>query len=286
MTETAETSVPAEGTSESTPAPAGGDTSASTGGEGAQAEPIAAETVAASDTDDSSESLIDDAEFERLQDDPAALRKAIQSAFTKKSQQLGPFKQLAALLAKDPQGTVRGLAKTVGLNVQDLPTASLTETKDEIMDAFETVLGPESAKQLAPALEKLLDKKLAPFKQQHESQMAKATAELAANVEKAFTQKRPDWKKHEPAMMAVAKNYQLRPGPDVEPVELLDALYVLATGEGAARSHAERLVTRINGSARAIAESKVSGAAPTAVQSAPKRYKTPGEAARAALRGE
>lgn len=285
MPEAAETTVPAEGTSESTPTPAGGETSAPNGSETQPADGSATETAAASDTDDTAEEqLLSDEEFESLQDDPAALRKALQSAYTKKAQTLGPVKQLMAALQKDPDAVLRAMAKARGLHIPDSPEAAAVEpAKDELLEIFESAIGPEYAKQLKPALEKLIDSKIAPFRESHEKQMGKAVAELQQQIEKQFTEKRPDWKKHEPAMKALAEKIQPK---GLEPLEYLDALYVMVTNEGAAMKRAEKLVSRITTSAKGIAESKVSGAAATTVKTAPKKYATPREAALATLRGE
>jgi hypothetical protein len=291
MTQTAETVEPAAAAASpgSTASPAADDTRTSSA-QGQPADAPAADAAAAStdaNTDaDADELLLSDDEFEKLESDPAALRKTLQTAFTQKTQKLGPARQLLNALAKDPDSVIRAMAKARGLNVSDNSPASKVDTAaDEIHTQFEVALGPEVAKVLMPAIDKMVEKHLTPLRKAHEESMTKAAIEHAKVIEANFTKQRPDWKQHEAKMMDLAQ--RVAPGK-LEPLEYLDLLYVAATKGVAVSKSAEALVDRINGSARAAAESKVSSAGVATTNVAKPSPKRPSirEAAEAAMRGE
>lgn len=297
MTETPGTTDPVAGASESTPNAAGGDTNASNGaGEptaGAAATVASAATTSDTDTKPAdtgvaevAETLLSEEEFESLQDDPAALRAALNKAYTQKTQQLGPARQLLDALAKDPDSVIKALVQARGFKLQDHdPASAATSAADEVTQAFEQVLGPESAKLLRPALDKLLDEKLKPYREAEQARMGRATVEHAKLIEKQFTELRPDWKQHEKKMIALSKH--IRP-EGLEPLEYMDLLYTGATKDNAAMKRAEKLFDRTVNAAKAIAETKVSGTASTAVTTAQPKDRLPSlrEASAAAMRGE
>lgn len=233
------------------------------------------------------DALLTDAEFEELQNDPAALRASLQKAYTQKTQKLGPARQLLAALQKDPDAVIQALADARGIGLsKGTPAAdAASAVGDDLHKMFAEALGPESAKVFLPALDKLIAKHLDPLKKSHEEAQVRAAAEHAKVIESTFTKMRPDWKKYEKAMIQLSNKITPR---GLEPVAYLDLLYVAASNDNAAMKIAQGLVDRITKSAEAVAESKVSSAGASTTQVASTSSKRPSirEAAQMALRGE
>lgn len=282
----------ASGASVSTPAPASNDTVApDPTQETAQAEAPEQATAhsVTPDATDTEEQLLSEEEYEAVQDDPVALKKALQTAFTKKTQALSPAKRLLQALSSDPDKVILELAKARGLKVEAppaTPAAGATQdTRDEIMDALSEHLGPTAAAQLKPALEKLVEKFVGPLREAHEVSLAKAALEQANQVKAEFTRSHPGWEKFEPAMVELAKKVQPN---GMNPAEYMDMLYTVVSGESAIAKQVNKVVQRMTKSAAAVSEARVSGATPAQVKkSLPDgRLPTLKEAAEAALRGE
>ncbi len=204
-------------------------------------------------------SLISDAEFAALQTkhgkDPAALRRELEGAFTKKTQalaeqrrsqeRLAPYAELVDALESDAEGTILALAQQHGLTVTrpgEKPaetTADTTAAAEAVVTEFRTALGPELeylADGLAPAIQKLVErltattveKATAPQKQQLDQLTGRAAAEQTTVVMQAFETRHPDWKTHEAALFALSQ--KLSPKGMTEG-EYLDHLYTLVTAE-------------------------------------------------------
>lgn len=206
--------------------------------------------------------LVSDEDFTTLStthaNDPVALRKALEGVFTKKTQALAAqrkaverFESYAPVLEayeSDPLALIRFLAEENGVELVTKDstakpatgTATTTETKtavDGILDTFRQQLGPELeylADGLAPAIKGLVEsltkstveEATKPLKAHTDQLLTKAAVEQTETVMKSFGDKRPDWKTHEPAMLALAQKIQ--PNGMTE-LEFLDHLYVVAT---------------------------------------------------------
>ena len=237
-----------------------------------------------------SEELLPLEEYERLRKDPEALRKALNKAFTQKTQQLAeqrkalePFQDLVKGLQEDPQGTIRALAENLGIKIEQ------AETKKEVKDAtgelvaeLKQNLGPDLeflADKLAPALERItqriaeqtVSQKIEPLeKQTKEMREETVRQQIDANLE-LFTKKHPGWEKHESEMTKIGARFQpVATGKDAPSwMEYMEILYNLATRDGRDGDIAKKTVERMTESAKksetsegGVSGSKVTKAAP------------------------
>ena len=235
-----------------------------------------------------SEELLPQEEYDKLRKDPEALRKALHTAFTQKTQALAeqrkalePYQELIERFQTDPQGTVKALAEQVGIKLEQV------ETKQEVRDATSEVvaelkkdLGPDLeflAERLAPALERMISrqagqaisKEVEPLKQQAQKmQEETVTQQIDANL-KMFTEKHPDWKKHEAEMTKIGARFQPVANGKESWMEYMETLYFLATKDGREGDIAKKTVERMKASAEksetsegGVSGSKVTKAAP------------------------
>lgn len=205
------------------------------------------------------ETLISPEEFTALQTkhakDPVALVKALEGAFTKKTQALATkvksverleqYEPLLDAYEQDPAAVIRLLAEEHGIELvakgtapAKEPAASETTTAvDTMLDEFRETLGPELeylADGLAPAITKLVEKLTAktvqaatkPLEEAQKTLLNKAANEATETVMSTFGTKHPDWKDHEPAMMALAGKIEPK---GMTEIEFLEHLYQVAT---------------------------------------------------------
>jgi hypothetical protein len=260
-------------------------------------------------TDDTT--LISDEEYARLatehKDDPAALRKALNTAFTTKLQKLADdrrglegWQEVIEGFESDLEGTLAELAEQQGYRLvkpdgETGPTTATTVAKDavvEAVDAFKASL-PEEYKflgeELGPAFKAMAEniataviaKHVGPLKAQADTLVERAATEQTTATMQAFGKAHPDWQTHEPAMMALAG--KLSPTGMTE-LEYLDTLYYLATKETATATAASKAVERMV-EAATKAEPKTESTPEARVRRAP-RNPTIEEAFEAAKRGE
>lgn len=200
--------------------------------------------------------LISDDEFASLQtthkDDPAAFRKALEDAFAKSTQtrtderrsseRLAQYADIIDAYEADAEGTVRELAKQLGLTItapgdSTVTTEKTDATVDVVAAEFRKALGPDFeylADNLMPAVkglvERLTDSRVEtatkPIKDNLKVVLDKTAQEQTALVMKALTDQHPDWEEHEPAMLALSQ--KLSPNGMTE-TEYLDHLYTLVT---------------------------------------------------------
>lgn len=195
--------------------------------------------------------LLSDDEFTTLQtthkDDPKALRKALEGAFTKKTQALAAertsverlkeFEPIIDAYEADPKATVLELAKQHGLQLVD-PDAKDTKAVDAAAatpqpkladfdydvdkwsEAHADWSGKELQRQVAEALK--------PLKSSQDTILTKAAIDQTASIMKTFEGKHPDWQKHEAEMTALSQ--KLHPN-GMDELEYLDHIYSLVTAE-------------------------------------------------------
>lgn len=215
--------------------------------------------------------LLTDEEFTALQtthaDDPKALRKALEGAFTKKTQKIAEehksverlrsYSDIIDAYETDPVALIKALAKQHSIDFTttaagDTATTEETETTvDEVLGEFKEALGPDLeylADGLAPAITKLVerlaaqtvDKATAPLKNGQKVLLDKVASEQTDAVMATLEKTHPDWKDHEDAMFALSQKFQLVPGQMTE-IEYLETLYDLATRD--ARAGASKKAT-------------------------------------------
>jgi hypothetical protein len=223
-------------------------------------------------------------EFEKLKDDPKALIKALNRGFTTKMQAFANERKLIEAYNRDPTATIRLLAEHHGLSLGEKPKTSVEQTVDEITPILEEALGPDLAGKLKPAFEKLAEKvastHIKPVRDYMDSSMAQTALEKTRAVMTAFETKHPDWKKHEPKMMEIAR--EIQPGQNADPMAYMEHLYRIATYDLSDADRVRGTIDRINGAASA--SDKPAGSVPgTKVAQAPKKFADISEATAAAF---
>jgi len=286
-----------------------------------QAEPTSAKT-APTKTKVDPNNLLSDEEFSALQKkhatDPAALRKALEGAFTKKTQALAeerraatrfePYVDLIDAYEEDPKAVVLALAKQHGLtiaNPEAPATAEGTTTAvDAVLDEFKGALGPEFeylAEGLAPAITKLVERLTAatvekvtePLKAQTKGLLDKQATDTTAQVMKTFEEAHPDWQEHEEALVALSQ--KLSPKGMTE-TEYLDHLYTLVTADTSVEARDKMIEARVADQVKKAIAKMTRGAesTETRTEATPERHVRTGppatptfqEAYEAAKRGE
>ena len=263
--------------------------------------------------------LLTDAEFTALQtkhaNDPLALRKSLEGAFTKKTQalaeqrrsqeRLAPYAEMIDALESDPDGTIRALAEQHGITIgRAEPAAETAETAaaatEAVLTEFRTALGPELeylADGLAPAITKLVErltattveKATAPQRQQLEQLTGRAAVEQTDVVMKAFEGRHPDWKTHEPELLALSQ--KLSPKGMTEG-EYLDHLYTIVTANALPAAIDTKVAEGVKKALKRMAdgaettETRTRSTPERAVRIAPPENPTFHEAYQAAKRGE
>lgn len=290
--------------------------------------PVAEAKVGETKTPATETGLISDAEFTALQakhpNDPAALRKALEGAFTKKTQTLATERKSVERLQSysdiidayeaDPEALVEALAQQHGLKLvkagetiadtktveekkgtaaQPAPKLSAFDDPDQWSEAMAAWAKAEALRELGETTKRTVDEATKPIKDQLAKTTDRAAVEATATVMKTFETSHADWKDHEPAMMALAEKIQ--PNGMTE-LEYLDHLYETVTRpvrEQTAKSSEEQ---RIADGVKAALDKMKKGAesAETTTRStpehqvrkAPQGIPTFDEAAEAAMRGE
>jgi hypothetical protein len=257
------------------------------------------------DTTEESESieLLGQEQFDRLKNDPIALRKELNRAATQKFQEIArykkvlrPYVNLISGLDSDPVNTVAQLAQQMGLTVAKAQPKTEQETQQvatdigqQITDHVKEALGPEYedfAARLGPALHQVAQlvaqKTTEPLiNRQNELIMETAVRESKSALD-SLGKRHPDWKRYEDRMTQISQRL-LPNGMDEH--EYLDTLYTLASRDGAEGDRTKKIVNRINKSTSS--ESDGSRAVDQSyVTRTPSKPPTFAEAAAAALRGE
>lgn len=204
------------------------------------------------DDGDSDEGVLSEAEFNRLKDNPVALRKALNRGFTRKMQELAPFRRFMNQYNQNPQAAVAALAAGLGMQVgsgskpESAPAASRL---DGVKQKLEQKYGKEVADNLFPLIKEVAtavagEEVESVRAAQQQIQAAAAEANSKATL-KAFEAKHPDWKKYEPAMVKIARTLKVAEGADEG--EYLEDLYTLAKSRSNGGS-------RVAGAIRRMAE--------------------------------
>lgn len=291
--------------------------------------PAAAEAKVGETTTATTETgLISDAEFTALQakhpNDPAALRKALEGAFTKKTQTLSTERKSVERLQSysdiidayeaDPEALVEALAQQHGLKLVKAGETTTTETKveekkgpaaqpapklsafddpDQWSEATAAWAKAEALRELGESTKKTIDDATRPIKEQLAKTTDRAAVEATATVMKTFEGQHADWKTHEPAMMALAEKIQPNGMTELEYLGHLYETVTRASREATAKeTEAQRIADGVKAALDKMkkgaetAETKTASTPEHQVRKAPRGIPTFEEAAEAALRGE
>lgn len=299
----------AEGTTDeqSTTDQAGGDTGTGVEGDAAAAEVEDGNEEAegeAGDTDDGApeDEVISQKEFDRLKDNPEALRQALNKGATKKFQQLAatrkelePWSDFAASYAKNPRAAALALAQGLGLEVKAPRTEQESEKAvksmaDQIREKVKNALGPEyediadkMSAAITDAASLMVDEAVRPLKEGQESLIAETAQREASQALVDLGKRHPDWRKHETKMFDLSR--KLLPQEGMSEADYLDSLYTLATAEGKEGDAVKKAAKRMGASAKKAAGERT---IPSSSVSKSPAGRTPtwAEAAAAARRGE
>jgi hypothetical protein len=225
---------------------------------------VQAEASGGQETATDEEPLISDEEFERLQDDPAELRKTLQTAFTQKTQKLAEARRLHQYLTERPEDTIRALAQARGIPLAEAKkevaaaaeTATQPTPEDLLKVALSNALGEEDAERVLPAMKSYVDTMVAPFRTASEqAQMAASEAESQAAL-KQFDEMYPGWRQHEPAMQELAKHIQPH---GLDRIHFLEVLYHGVNHGKAIGTEVNKIVNKMSKAAKAGSEAAVQG---------------------------
>ena len=197
--------------------------------------------------------LLSDEEYAALErthaNDPAKLAKELKAVFTKKTQALAeqrkslePLQRFQEAYLADPTATITDLATRHGLTIaptpQETQVTTTAATIAEVMAArVKTELGPDldflaepltrAFRTMAEEVAKsVAEQTVKPLKEQQDQFLTRAAVEQTATVMQTFEKSHPDWKKHEPALVALSR--QLQPNGMTE-LDYLDLLYAHIT---------------------------------------------------------
>lgn len=203
--------------------------------------------------------LISDADFEALQDDPAELRRRLNAAYTQRRQQEAPARRLWKAIQENPDFVLEQLATARGRKLTAAEAAAAGEAPDPesvLLTALSDAIGEDAAKKFLPAVQEMVQTAVKPYKDEAERQRNAAERVAAQEVETAFTQKYPDWKKHEKNMMALAQYLQPK---GLNPFQYMEVLLSVVDKEGNAARAVGEHAQRQSLAARAIADARVTG---------------------------
>lgn len=223
----------------------------------------AATTVETPATPAAEAGLITDEEFAALQtthaNDPAALRKSLEGAFTKKTQALAAerttyervkeYVPLIEAYEADPQATLAHLAAQHGLTLvpkgaaatpaaaETTPATTVTDAAtpapkpvdfDYNMDEWAAAYTEWSEARAQARAQAEVAPLRASLEKETRASLEKEAAETTATVMTAFTAAHPDWQTHEAAIVALAQ--KVVPHGMTE-LEFLEHLYTTVTGQ-------------------------------------------------------
>lgn len=251
-----------------------------------QVEPTPAPGETAPAGEEAVDGILTDEEFEKLSNDPVALRKALVSDYTKKTQQVAGMRKFAEAFEADPQGAIRKLAAGVGISLPEpgRPGApSSAEATQTLRDEFAAVLGEEAADKLLPIFDKMMQKRMEPVLQSQQTLAGQAALTQAEAVLETFEAKNPEWRKHEAKMVEISK--MIQPARGTDPVKWMDMLYRLATDESSAADKTQQLIDRVTTSVRG-SDSRTTGTQGTRVADRPPAKPTFDQAWAAGVRGK
>jgi hypothetical protein len=232
-------------------------------------------------------------EYAAVKDDPVAMRKAMNRAYTQKTQaiaeerkRLEAYQGLISGLEANPLQTLELLGQQLGVKIvqpgSEVQAPPQVSQRDQLVGQLKTKLDEYGLGAVAPELvavaqgiaEEIAGQKLKPIEEAAGRLTTESQQREAANIMQQFQARHPDWKQHESAMMELSKRY--KPATDaqgrflVTEGQYLDDLYRLANYETNVRTEAQKQLDRMRQSAAAteprtttVTSDKVSQKAPT-----------------------
>lgn len=244
--------------------------------------------------DGGEEDLLDAETLERVKNDPVAYHKELNRAFTRRSQQMAPYRDFIKALNTNPRQAAIELAQSLGI---EIPTPKPTKTEEQVAEdlttkitnAVKAKLGPDYddlAEKLGGAIHEaaklVAEEATAPIRQSQQEIIRDASEREAASALETFGKAHPDWRKHEPRMLELMQQYPAN--GKVSTGDYLESMYTLATADGKRGDTIKKVVKRMTTSANV--ESTHGKVPDHQVSKNPGRPLTFDEAAAMALRGE
>lgn len=221
----------------------------------------------------SEDQLLSEEELGKYKDPKQAL-KAMQTAFTQKTQKLSEARKLAEAYQRDPIGFTRAVAKHHGLSLVE-PQAAPPEA-DVLAEALAPHIGNDQAAAVKDYIAKAIERTVQPL-------YAKAALSESQAVLENFKAKHPDFESVEPQMAQLGQEFFGGAIPaSLDQNKVLDALYKLATYDRKSAAQTRAVVDRIN-NAVASAEPQTPGVAPSRVAPSAPQYRTAAEGFEAAI---
>lgn len=206
--------------------------------------------------------------------DPKEAYKAMQKAFTQKTQKLSEARKLSEAYQRDPIGFAKAVARHHGLSLVE-PQAAPPEA-DVLAQALAPHIGQDQAAAVKQYISQAIERTVQPL-------YAKAALSESQAVLENFKAKHPDFEQVEPQMAQLGQEFFGGSIPaSLDQNKVLDALYKLATYDRKSAAQTKAVVDRIN-NAVASAEPQTQGVAPSRVAPSAPAYKTPSEGFEAAI---
>lgn len=205
--------------------------------------------TAAPEADTVEHDLLSEEEYAKVKDNPEALRKAYNRAFTQKMQTLSGQRKLFEALEMNPRGVIEFLAGKAGLAVVEKakdPQAAAIKT---IKDRLTGILGKEAAEEMMGVIEEITDLKVKSVREDSDRVSAQISLERAQNTIEAFKEKYTDYPKYEKAMLELGKTIRPAPGRYTD-FEWMEFLYDRVKAKAARADATRETIDRIDRSAR------------------------------------
>lgn len=223
------------------------------------------------------EQLLTDEEFAKVKDDPQAMRKAMNRAFTQKTQalaerrkQLDRYQRFIDAYEQDPLETLKQVAEQNGYrfvkpeeeSTTEQPaktTGDIEQAGDDAVDILREALGPELeglADRLAPAIKQLVsnaansvvEQRVKPLEERSaQSEAAEAKRQYDAALDR-LDGRHKGWTKYKDKMVELDKKLTPQKGTTLD--EYLDMLYHLASRDAQTGTKTKQIVKKINEAAQ------------------------------------
>lgn len=200
------------------------------GGESGQPAGQAQTGAPAQDTVDD---LITDEEYQRLESNPAELRRLARERYNERLSQHSDVIGFKKAYDEDPVKTVTNLARRLGIIKDEQPPAQNRQdpaqpTIEQIVHArFSKVLGPQLAAEMTPIIlevsRAMAEQAVGPIQQNLRQTSEAAQKAEASRIVSSYFEKNPDAVAHQEGMFQLMEKYP--PGKGVSDEEWLDLLH-------------------------------------------------------------
>lgn len=243
----------------------------------------------ASEDDWTPEDVLPKEEYLKVKDDPKALRKALNRAYTQKTQGFANEKKFIDALRADPRGTLAQLAKELGYDLAEgnkgkapEPDA-LAAVEAEMTAEYGEAFAKKMVSGIRKAAEHIAEQKLGPLTQSVRAQQVLNAHQRVTSVIEQFTEKYPNWREHEAAMVELGKTIQ--PAGGMASYEYMENLYKIVTYGNAEGEGAKKAIQRMTKAAGAGEGGDKSGVPGDRVSNRPTGKVSLRQAAKDAVRG-